>query len=107
MRIEVTDVMWLEDHRLSLEELAELSGLPLALLQELVEAGGIESLADQPGEMRFGARALTAARRARRLREDFELDASALLLVLGLLDRVQELERHLQQLQARLPRRVL
>jgi hypothetical protein len=31
MRLEVTEVLWFEQHELSLPELAELSGLPLAL----------------------------------------------------------------------------
>lgn len=107
MRIELTEMVWLEDHRLSLRELADLSGLPGALLAELIEAGGIEPLDAAAAEPRFGARALLAARHAQRLREDFELDSTALLLVLGLFERVRGLEDRLRELQARLPRRVL
>ena len=106
MRIELTEVMWFEDHQLSLQELAELSGLPTALLAELIDAGGIEPLDAHATPPRFGARALSAARQARRLREDFELDSSALLLALGLCERVRELESRLRELQAKLPRRV-
>jgi chaperone modulatory protein CbpM len=107
VRMELTEVMWLEEHEWSFSELTELSGLPPELLGELVAAGGIEPLDRKAPEPRYGAGALAAARHARRLREDFELDASALLLVLGLLDRVRGLERRLLELQAKLPRRVV
>jgi len=111
MRIELTEMMWFEEHALTLHELSELCDLPLALLEELVGAGAIEPL--QPSasqgaskaasELRFGAQALSAARAAHRLRQDFDLDGTALLLALGLLDRVHALERQLTALRARLP----
>lgn len=104
MRIELTEVIWLEAEALSFDELLERSGMSARLLQELVEAGGIEPLDPAAAQPRYGARALAAARRARRLHEDFELDASALLLVLGLLDRVAELEGRVNELQVKLPR---
>lgn len=104
MRIELTEVIWLEAETLSFDELLERSGMSVRLLQELVQAGGIEPLDPAAAQPRFGARALAAARRARRLHEDFELDASALLLVLGLLDRVAELEGRVNELQVKLPR---
>jgi chaperone modulatory protein CbpM len=104
MRIELNEVIWLESETLSFGQLVERSGLPDALLQELVQAGGIEPLDASAPEPQYGVRALDAARRARRLREDFELDVSALLLVLELLDRMGELEARLQELQVKLPR---
>ncbi len=107
MRIELNEVIWLEAESLSFEQLVERSGLPVSLLQELVHAGGIEPLDPAAGEPQYGGRALRAARRAQRLREDFELDISALLLVLGLFDRVTELEARLNQVQVKLPRRLL
>lgn len=107
MRIELNEVIWTEEQILSFDELAELSGLPSALLAELVHGGGIVPLVPDEPEPRYGAAALAAARHARQLQEDFELDVSALLLVLGLCDRVAELEARLRELQARLPRRVL
>ncbi len=106
MRIELSEMIWLESETLSFEELVDRSGLPSALLAELVEAGGIEPLNGSTPEPQYGARALAAAQRARRLQEDFELDVSALLLVLGLLDRVGELEARLKELQVRLPPRL-
>lgn len=108
MRIELTQLLWLEQHELSLSELAELSGLGVHELKELIGAGAIR--ADVPGESatpqtdRFGAQALQRARRARRLREDFELDTEALLLVMSLLERIENVEAELRAVRARLPR---
>ena len=105
MRIELNEVIWLDAETLSFDELLERSGLPAQLLEELVQAGGISPLDPSAAQPQYGARALVAARRARRLQEDFELDAAALLLVLDLLDRVAELEGRLNELQVKLPRR--
>lgn len=107
MRIELDEAIWLESETLSFEQLLERSGLPLSVLQELVEAGGIEPLDMAAAAPQYGARALAAARRAQRLQQDFELDVAGLLLVLGLLDRVTELETRLHALQVKLPRRLL
>jgi chaperone modulatory protein CbpM len=103
MRVELTEMIWFEEHAVTLHELSELCGLPLPLLEELVGDGAIEPLEPSASELRFGAQALGAARAAHRLRHDFDLDGSALLLALGLLDRVHELERQVTALRARLP----
>ena len=106
MRVELNEVTWFDEHVLSFTELCEISGLPPALLQELIEAGAIPPLQVAAQESQFGAAALAAARHARRLHEAFELDTPALLLALGLLERLQEMERRLRELEARMPRRV-
>jgi chaperone modulatory protein CbpM len=106
MRLEVTEVLWFEQHELSLPELAELSGLPRPLLEELLDCGVIAPLEAEQPSPRFGAQALTAARAASRLRADFELDAQALIVALSLLERVGKLEAQLRELQARQPQRV-
>jgi hypothetical protein len=106
VRVELTEVIWLEEQVLSFAELAELSDLPQGLLEELVQSGAIVPIDDDVDhETHYGAEALAAARHARQLHEDFELDAAALVLVLGLCDRVSELEARLRELQAKLPRR--
>ena len=102
MRIELTEMIWFEQHALSRSELAEISGLSFELLDELVGCGVIAPLAEI-SEPRFGARALHTARSAQRLRHDFELDTPALLLALGLLERVDALTAQLRELQAKLP----
>lgn len=106
MRVELKEVTWFDEHVLSFTELCEISGLPEAVLKELVEAGAIPPLQLETQETRYGAAALVAARQARQLREAFELDTPALLLALGLLERLHEMERRLRELEARMPRRV-
>jgi chaperone modulatory protein CbpM len=106
MRVELNEVAWFDEHVLSLTELCEISGLPQPLLEELIDAGAIAPIPLAAPETRFGAAALIAARQARRLREAFELDTPALLLALGLLERLQEAEHRLRELEARMPRRV-
>jgi len=105
MRVELTEVIWFEEHAVSLSELGELAGLPESTLVDLVSCGAIEPIDAAGGEPHFGALALRAARRARRLCEDFELDTEALPLVLGLLDRIDALEQQLRSVRARLPGR--
>ena len=104
MRIELTEILWLEQHSLTQEQLAELSLLPPAVLEQLIGAGSIAPL-EGGASPRFGAVALSVARRARRLRDDFELDAQGLMLALALLDRVSELEAQLRELRAKHPGR--
>ena len=53
---------------------------------------------------RFSSRALVVAHRAARLRRGFELDTSGLALALGLLDRIDELQRRVRELECQLPR---
>ena len=106
MRVELTEMLWFEEHALSLFELADLTCLSPATLEELVSSGAIEPIDAASPEPRFGAVALSAARHARRLREDFDLDTGAMPLVLGLFERIDALEQQLRALRARLPGRV-
>jgi hypothetical protein len=109
MRIELSEVIWLEEHELSLSELAELSGLPVPVLEDLIAAGAIEARPQQAqltaGAERFGGAAIRAARTARRWMQDFEIDGRGLVLALSLLGRVERLELQLRTLRARLPDR--
>jgi chaperone modulatory protein CbpM len=107
MRVELTEVFWLhEHHALSANQLAELSGLSESEINELVDYGAIAPM-DTDGEQRtFEAQCIVAAKTARRLREDFDLNTHGVALALALLDRVRDLETQLADLRARLPRRV-
>ena len=105
MRIELTEVLWLDEHHeLSLPELAELSGLPEAVLQELVDYGIIVPADTDAKPQTFHADCVAIARTACRLRNDFQLDTQGLTLAMTLLDRVHELEQRLHNLNAQLPR---
>lgn len=104
MNIEA-DVLWLDEHRvISLHELIEMSGLRETELLELVQSGAIPALGEVDAGYRFSARAVTVARTACRLRDDFELDTRGLAVALRLLERVRDLEEEIGRLRAELPR---
>jgi chaperone modulatory protein CbpM len=104
VKIEVTEVLWLEEHgELTLAQLAELSRLSEGDILELVELGAIVPADPNAARMRFGAQSIVAARTACRLREDFELDAHGVALAITLLDRIRDLEAQLRDLLARMP----
>ena len=106
MRVELTEMFWLDEHHeLSLQELAELSGLPEPEIKALVDCGAIAPVDPDAATHRFSAHWIVVARTATRLRNDFELDAQGLAVALTLLDRVHELEARLRDIEAQLPRR--
>ena len=111
MKDECAQAQWLLEHpEISVEELAELSGLPAQLLRELVDDGALDPLnAPAPSgaqlpQWSFPAECIVAVRAAYRLREDFELDANALSVALPLIQRIHKLEAQLRELQSQLPR---
>jgi len=107
MRVELTEVHWLEGHRdLTLAELAQLSGFSEDELRELEACGAIAPLDPSDAPPKFGARCLVAARTAYRLRNDFELDTQGLAVALALLERIDALEAEIGELRAQLPQRI-
>lgn len=108
MRIEVAEALWLDErHEFSLTEFVRLSGLSVDDLQCLVDCEALLPVAAaepaaQAGasEVRFSAECLTLARMASRLRDDFDLDANGLTLVLHLLKRIDQLETDIRHLRA-------
>jgi chaperone modulatory protein CbpM len=123
MKVELTDAQWLSEHaEVSVEELAELSGLSPELLRELVDYGALVPInaqgpineqvpvnaqvpaSSQSPQWSFAADCVVAVRTVSRLREDFDLDASALSVALMLIERIQGLEAQLRELQTQFPR---
>lgn len=101
MKIELTEAVWLEERAdLSLDELTEISGLPAEVLRELVDCGVLVPATTGGSQWRLTSASITAVQTAGRLRSDFELDASALALVVRLLDRIQQLEQQVRALRA-------
>jgi chaperone modulatory protein CbpM len=103
MKIEVTEYHWPERQELTFAELLELSGLTPAELQELISGGAIAALDETGHETHYNALALLRARTARRLRDDFELNTSGILLAITLLTRIDELEHESSSMRARQP----
>jgi hypothetical protein len=97
---------WMTEHtRVTLEELARLSGLSDATLRELVDCGALAPADPEGDEWTFSARCVVTLRSAGRLGTAFDLDANALALTLSFLERIGELEAQLHAMQAQLPRR--
>ena len=94
MRIELTHAVWLNQTDLcSIEHLAEVSGLSVEEIEDLVDNGLI---APVDGQVRaFQLLHVVTVRQARRLRDDFELDRNGLALAMTLVRRIDALEQAL------------
>ncbi len=105
MKTELTDAQWLHEHaEVSIEELAELSGLSPELLRELVDYGALVPLNVQSAQWTFATECVVTVRTVSRLHRDFDLDANALSVALNLVERIHGLEVQLQELQTQFPR---
>jgi chaperone modulatory protein CbpM len=102
MPVHITESIWLNTTGLcSFQQLVEVSGLSSEDLRELIDIGAIEP-ADAANQTMFRLESIVIARKARRLRDDFELDISGLALAVQLLQRIDRLEHELHSLTARL-----
>lgn len=83
----------------SLTEFASLSNLTPTEIAELVEIGVLIPSGVSPNDWAFNDQTLMLMRRLRRLEADFELQLDLKTLALGyrLLERIEELESHLQK----------
>lgn len=87
----------------ALEELLAASGLARAELLELVEFGALEPLVSGD-RLLFLSSCILQARRAARLRDDFGLNPAGMALALAYLERIDELERRLHELECQILR---
>jgi len=112
MNMQSTDSIWLNDTNVCrIEQLAELSGLSIEEIEDLVESGVLEPArddaqaaptGDSAGPRAFQLRYVATVRTARRLRDDFQLDRHGVALALTLLRRIGELEAEMNAIQAKL-----
>lgn len=103
---EHAEAVWLtEDHRFSLTELAELSGLTESELRELVDYGAVTPIDQEASPWMFSGKCLLTVRTACRLRVSFDLEPHGVALMVTLLERIQDLEARVCDLRARLPER--
>lgn len=87
-------------------EFESASGLTRTEILELVDYGVFSPVAGDaaPEEWQFPGSALTLARLAARLRDDFDAAPASLALLFAYRDRLHELERRVRELECRLPR---
>lgn len=99
MNIDFSELMWLDHHHeVSLDELAELSGLAQDELRQLVESGAL--IPNNPAEesWHFSGHCVVSIRTLSRLKQDFELEPNAFALTLVFLERIRTLELQLRDL---------
>lgn len=103
-QLTVTEAVWLNDSAYCrIEHLAEVSGLSVGDIEDLVESGVIapaEALAAPDTTTRyFHLHYVVTVKTARRLRDDFQLDRPGLALALTLLGRIEALQAQLRALE--------
>jgi chaperone modulatory protein CbpM len=101
MRADVPEALPVEQgFDVTLSELAQLSGLAESELRELVDYGVFERLDSSAQTWTFSAHYVVLARKASRLRHDFELDAHSVAVLLGFVERIDALQREVLDLRA-------
>lgn len=102
MTVHITEAVWLNAlDTCSLEYIVDGSGLSRQDVLDLVEAGVLEPLGQDREKYVFHTDCIVLACKARRLRDDFELDTAGLVLAMSLLRRMDELRAEVASLRAR------
>ncbi len=94
------------DDNVSLTELIRLSGFSEQDLYELIDCGALVPQSTSKPWV-FKAECIVTIQKAKRLQDDFELQSSALALLITLLQQVDSLENELKTLQAKMPKNLL
>jgi MerR HTH family regulatory protein len=104
MQVHQTVNLWLDkSQEVSVVELMEVSGFSEKEVLEFVDLGAIEPTNLLAEPLSFYADCVVTIRRMSRLRDELELDAHALTIVLGLLQKIQNLEISISLLRAQKP----
>ena len=85
--------------RLSLDTVAQRSGLHPARIRQLVALGLLDCTSDANGQLRFAPSTMATIARIQRLRSELSLNYAAIGLVLDLLDRIAALEAQVRSRQ--------
>ncbi len=94
----ITQTVWVDETDVcSLEHLADVSGLTVDELQELIDIGVIEPVSSLAKAEVFSLQYVVIAAKARRLRDDFELDIAGMAVAMQLLRQIHHLEKALLQ----------
>lgn len=107
LQVESDGAVWLDRNcHLSIDVLAQLSGLDQRELSELVELGALTPADPAEVPWTFSADCIVTVRMAKRLRTDLELDSHALVLALSLLEQIRALQAEVAALRAQSPVRL-
>jgi chaperone modulatory protein CbpM len=97
MNINHSEWICLDEHGVCTEQhLTEVSGLSNEELNDLIDNGVIIPIEDALRPKTFSLHYIVIAKRARRLRDDFELDQHGVVLALTLMRRIDELQQELK-----------
>lgn len=87
----------------SIDHLADVSGLSLDELEDLVEMGLLQAADLAPPARAFHLVHVVTVRQAARIKDDFQLDRNGLALAMTLLRRIASLEHALRSSHAQQP----
>ena len=97
MKLQITDCVWLHGSDVcEIEHLAEVSGLAIEEIEDLIDIGVISPVDPGAQPICFQLQYVLTVKTARRLRDDFQLDRHGVALALTLLRRIDELEAELK-----------
>ena len=92
-----------EKRTVSFSELTRVSGLGAEILEELIEFGVVEpEEGEGPGSWIFSSYAVTVARKALKLKADFDLLPTGIAIALTYQQRIRELEKRVKELECQL-----
>jgi chaperone modulatory protein CbpM len=101
MNIDIAEALSLDENsQVSFSQLLVLSGLSDNDLRELVDHGALTPIDPEASSWTFTSYCVVVARKASRLSRDFELDAHAVSVLLGFLEKIEALENELHALRA-------
>jgi len=104
MNFDFTELVWLDHHHeVSLDELAEFSGLAQDELRQLVDSGALIPINPDEKRLSFSGQCVVSIRTLSRLKQDFELEPNAFALTLVFLERIRRLELKVQELNSHKP----
>lgn len=85
-----------------IEDLADISGLSIEDIQDLVEHYVIKPENSDVAHCFFQEHCVHVVKQARRLRDDFELDRNGVSVAMTLLNRIEALENQIRIMEAHL-----
>jgi chaperone modulatory protein CbpM len=105
MTDEDEQAVWLHAWRsITIVELERSCGLPQEVLRELVELGALSPRDARAPEWEFAGDCVARLRAGAQLFRDLELETPALALALSLIERIEQLQARVLELDAQLPR---